>query len=45
MKKIDMNNLPLDVSNHSYQNTEKINEIIEWINNLGKIANKTLKGH
>lgn len=36
MKKIDTNNLPIDVDNHAYLNTEKINEIVEWINKLKK---------
>jgi len=31
MEKIDTNNLPGDIDHHAYLNTEKINEIIEWI--------------
>ena len=27
------------------QNTEKINEIIDWINGMQEVANKPLKGH
>ena len=44
MKKLDTNNLPIDTDHHAYLNTEKINEIVEWINGLSKVTKKEIVG-